>query len=788
MAEQADLAGRPVVLKVSALEGNEPQTLAQLQHTHIVPLYSVHDNAAAGLRAVCMPYFGGASLSAVLHEVWAETPRPTRGAQLVRALEAVQAPKWEAKRVGQDSDPEKARPERNPETQPAPLAWLREATFYRAAARLIAQLAEGLDHAHERGIYHRDIKPSNILVAADGTPMLLDFNLSEDINSAEAQASATLGGTVSYMAPEHLRAMAARDPVLARRVDGRSDIYSMGMVLYEMLVGQSPFKQSASYTPIPTLIEAMAVERSESSPSLRQHRPDAPWDLESIVRKCLNPQPERRYQRATELAADLDAFLHDKPLPHAPQLSRVERVRKWLRRHPRLTSSGTVGTIAAALLLTAGAALFGVRNHLHSAETQIEANHAQDTLHKHDAGTLRALCLVNVADAHENNLRRGAEVCAKTLNLLGVLDGSDWTNDPVWRHLSPQERLRLAENTRELLLLLAWARASAAPDDRAVLHDALALVDRAEAVPGLDPTPALLEEAPITWKSSATDPPQTSPTPRRRSCPRPPPATTTCWPRRTSCAGRSDLALEALDRAVELNPTHYWSYVQRGLIRQVRREYLAAAADFGKCVGLEPDFAWGHFNLGYVLEQGGLKKEALDAYTTAIELDPGFADAYQNRAALRIELGQHCASTCRLGPGVRPGPRRGHRPRQPRGSPGEARAPRRSRRRDQDGTGESRRREPETRRGAARRAHSLDVRLRRVGPQSWSGPQTVRGGARPVPASAARAGLLRAGVPQDDRGTQRGVAAVLRPRAGNRPGVRSRPPFPGRRAGPRRPL
>jgi hypothetical protein len=85
-AEQAELAGRPVVLKVSAREGDEPQTLAQLQHTHIVPLYSVHEDGRAGLRAVCMPYFGGASLSAVLKALWAQTPCPTSGRQLALAL------------------------------------------------------------------------------------------------------------------------------------------------------------------------------------------------------------------------------------------------------------------------------------------------------------------------------------------------------------------------------------------------------------------------------------------------------------------------------------------------------------------------------------------------------------------------------------------------------------------------------------------------------------------------------------------------------------------------------
>jgi serine/threonine protein kinase/tetratricopeptide (TPR) repeat protein len=645
MAEQADLAGRPVVLKVSALEGNEPQTLAQLQHTHIVPIYSVHDNAAAGLRAVCMPYFGGASLSAVLHKVWAETSRPARGAQVIDALESVQAPKWEpVRRAGDDSPPFNPRGTlalHSVGAQPVPIAWLRGTTYTRAAARLIAQLAEGLDHAHERGIYHRDVKPSNILLAADGTPMLLDFNLSEDLNSAQARASATFGGTVTYMSPEHLRAMAARDPILARKVDGRSDIYALGMVLYEMLVGQSPFKQSASYTPNPTLIDAMAVERSESSPSLRRRRPDAPWDLESIVHKCLDPNPEKRYQRAANLAADLNAYLNDLPLRYAPQLSRVERLRKWLRRHPRVTSSGTVATVAAVLLLTAGAALLGVHNHLRSAETRIEANTAHDKLQKHDAGTLRALCLVNVADAHDENLREGAEVCAKTLNLLGDLDGADWANDRTWRHLTATERRRLAENTRELLLLLAWARVRGAPDDTSVLRDALALVQRAEAIPGLEPTPALLEERALYLeKLGDRDAAEAA----RAEAKGLSPATARDYYLLATThvrAGRSEQALQALSEALALNPKHYWSWVQEGLIYLGRRDYARALADFSACTGLDPDFAWGWFNRAYVLNQIGDKAGAVKSYTAAIRCDAGFAMAYQNRATLGLELGQH---------------------------------------------------------------------------------------------------------------------------------------------------
>src|SRR5947209_1070071 len=91
LAEQANLAGRPVVLKISGIEGSEPQTLAQLQHTHIVPIYSVHEDARAGLRAVCMPYFGGASLSRIVQRLWDEGAPPSQGRQLVAALETLQA-------------------------------------------------------------------------------------------------------------------------------------------------------------------------------------------------------------------------------------------------------------------------------------------------------------------------------------------------------------------------------------------------------------------------------------------------------------------------------------------------------------------------------------------------------------------------------------------------------------------------------------------------------------------------------------------------------------------------
>ena len=157
LGEQIELAGRPVVLKVAAAEDSEPQTLAQLQHTHIVPIYSVHENTQADLRVVCMPYFGGASLSAVLLALTVEAKQPQHGAQLARALAAVQTPTLAALN--------KPGAEPAVSQKPAALERLEQMPYVDAVAWIGARLAEALQHAHERGIYHRDIKPSNILLA-----------------------------------------------------------------------------------------------------------------------------------------------------------------------------------------------------------------------------------------------------------------------------------------------------------------------------------------------------------------------------------------------------------------------------------------------------------------------------------------------------------------------------------------------------------------------------------------------------------------------------------------------
>jgi serine/threonine protein kinase/Flp pilus assembly protein TadD len=630
LAEQAGLAGRPVVLKVSAIEGKEPQALAQMQHTHIVPIYSLHEDRRLGMRAVCMPYLGGSSLARVLEALWQTTTRPTHGRQLVQALQSVQTPPWSAGKGVPDGTGAPA---------------IADLTYIQAVAWLVSRLADGLQHAHERGVLHRDVKPSNVLLAADGQPLLLDFNVAQWDEPEPDEV--ILGGTAAYASPEHLEALLRPTPFNLARVDRRSDIYALGIVLYEMLTGANPFAAGCGYSRRRTLLVEMARERGRVTPRLRARRPDVPWGLESIVRKCLDPEPAGRYEQAAHLGEDLRRFLDDRPLRYAPELSRVERVQKWLRRHPRLSSSGCVAAVAGVLLLGAAGAVVGFRANLARASERLQAAEDRDRRQAYDAGTLRALCLVNTVSEVDDHRAEGARVCAGTLALFGVLDRADWQEQPAWRRLAADERRRLGENTRELLQLLAWVRVRSDPDDAGVLRQALTLLERAEAVEGLPPSRALwTERARYLAALGETDAASRA----REVAVRLQPAgaqdhylLATAYARQDGEEGLKRAVAE-LNEALRLNPQHYWALMQRGICRQELGDPVLAAADFSQCVGLRPELPWGHFNRGCILGRAGKRAEAVEDFTAALACEPGLVPAYLNRALVRLELKQHAAA------------------------------------------------------------------------------------------------------------------------------------------------
>ncbi len=355
LARERQLADRPVALKVSRRGSREPQTLARLQHTHIVPVYSHRVDTATGLHLLCMPYFGRLTLARVLAD--SEVQSATSGAAVALALDRLEP-------GGVPSSPHSTGREA-----------LEKRTYPQAIAWWGARLAEALQHAHDRGVLHRDIKPSNVLVTADGMPMLLDFNLAREpfFEDDSPGGEPTLGGTIDYMPHEQLKALTEG---CSDEVDCRADIYSLGVVLYEALTGKRPFATPRRGGSMIDLLNRAADLRLHLMPRLRDWHPDIPAALETVIKRALEPVPEHRYQRASELAADLQAVADDLPLPHTRELL-LRRVTSWIRRRRRRIA------IAATILFTISALLaggLGLRmeqsNYLRQARDKLEIGQA----------------------------------------------------------------------------------------------------------------------------------------------------------------------------------------------------------------------------------------------------------------------------------------------------------------------------------------------------------------------------------------------------------------------------
>ena len=399
LARQGDLADRTVALKISTGCFAESQKLARLQHTHIVPVYSFH--RVGQLQAVCMPYFGSTTLADVLADLGQRQTLPASGKGLVSTLNSqrgksgVRPPSAPVapSRVAGDPPAPAAAPADGP-TSLTTLHMLEGMTYVQAVLWIVGRLAEGLAHAHERGVLHRDLKPANVLLTDEGQPMLLDFNLSEDVQAAGA-AGARVGGTLPYMAPEHLVAYQGQTST----VDARSDLYSLGVVLYELLTGRTPFVKRGG--PLDDALPRMIEDRLRPAPPARSINPAVTPAVDSILLPLPGARSRPPLPDGDEFREDLDRQRLHQPLRHAPDRSPRERVAKWLRRHPHALSLTRLGAGAGVLLalLTAGVVYRGEQVAHYEAAAGLNG-------FRDDLNTARLLLGARIGDVDQ--LREGA--------------------------------------------------------------------------------------------------------------------------------------------------------------------------------------------------------------------------------------------------------------------------------------------------------------------------------------------------------------------------------------------
>lgn len=628
LATQPALADRPVVLKLGPVAGLEHLSLARLQHSHIVPLYSVHDFPERGLRALCLPYFGGVTLARLLDSSRPRTLCERSGSDIVTLLR----------------EPGAAEP-----TSPA-CRFLSRASYTQAVCWIGACLADALQYAQERGLVHLDLKPSNVLLASDGQPMLLDFHLARAPLAASEKAPAWLGGTPGYMAPEQEAALAAvRERVAVPiAIDARTDIYALGVLLYETLAGSLP----------------RSVR--DPAPSLRQANPAVSAGLADIVGKCLAVEPGRRYQTAAGLAADLRRHLANLPLRQVSNRSLAERFGKWRRRHPYSLVVG--GSLLA--LITGLGLLFAQFNRqaeragaaVREGEQRLQDGRFADALEsfRHAAVLVESVPFrADLKQQLRNGMLRAEQ--GEAIHELHALAESirplyDAEHLPVAQVRSVEEQCRRFWEARELIgqrlgrnsdaalqsqvrqdlldlaIVFANLHARAASTKASAPREAVEILAQAERDFG--PSCVLYQERMKHLRAMGLgDAAEQSSRHAARIAPQ------NAWEhyalgRAYFAGGDLDGAAAEMERAVELHPQGLWPNFYKGLCAYRSGRYADAVTAFSVCSALAPVSAWCLYNRALAYMELKRSAEARRDLERARALDPSLAGAALARGIL----------------------------------------------------------------------------------------------------------------------------------------------------------